>query len=53
MAMFLPHARGRTPDQRACEAWPAQSSRVIEQARDAFSSYRSAASGGRPGNLAQ
>jgi hypothetical protein len=47
MAMFYPHARGKTSDKRDCEEWPAKSEGIVEQLRGAFKSYQSAPAGDR------
>ena len=40
MAMFYPHARGKTADARDCEQWPSKSAAITSQLVEAFQSYR-------------
>ncbi len=40
MAMFYPHARGKTADIQDCEQWRAKSAAITGQLVEAFQSYR-------------
>lgn len=39
LAMFHPHARGKTSDKMACQDWSAKSREIVDQLLDAFKSY--------------
>ena len=40
MAMFYPHARGKTADARDCEQWPSKSAAITDQLVEVFKSYQ-------------
>ncbi len=43
LAMFYPHARGKTAAANACADWPAKSKETTDRLLEAFKSYRPAA----------
>jgi hypothetical protein len=40
LAMFHPHARGKTADVRDCDEWPAKSAEITARVVEVFKSYR-------------
>jgi hypothetical protein len=40
LAMFYPHARGKTSDRTDCQNWSAKSGEIVGRLLDAFKSYR-------------
>lgn len=47
LAMFQPHARGKTSDKMDCEEWSAKSEGIVGQLQEAFRSYQPLTAAGR------